>query len=160
MASLNLRVAPPRPFTQNETHDSLTQHRFLFNNFYRKDKDFKPLLKTNFRWDPNSVHYGVTENEYDELETLLGNICSLLPFPYSGTSVKIPIVKIRFTPKLANYLLFWPCTQSCTSPRRSPWVKFSPKSQFSVTTSKFDERLAYWPKNQLPFIDKFIGKLC
>ena len=25
---------------------------------------------------------------------------------YSGTSVKIPIVKIRFTPKLANYLLF------------------------------------------------------
>ena len=29
---------------------------------------------------------------------------------YSGTSVKIPIVKIRFTPKLANYLLFWPCT--------------------------------------------------
>ena len=29
---------------------------------------------------------------------------------YSGTSVKIPIVKIWFTPKLANYLLFWPCT--------------------------------------------------
>ena len=82
MASLNLRVAPPRPFTQNETHDSLSQHRFLFNNFYRKDKDFKPVLKTNFKWDPKSVNYGVTENEYDELETLLGNICSLLPFPY------------------------------------------------------------------------------
>jgi len=82
MASLNLRVAPPRPFTQNETHDSLTQHRFLFNNFYRKDKDFKPILKTSFKWDPRSIHYGVSENECDELETLLGNICSLLPFPY------------------------------------------------------------------------------
>ena len=49
MASLNLRVAPPCPLTHNETHDSLTQHRFLFNNFYRKDKDFKPILKSTFK---------------------------------------------------------------------------------------------------------------
>ena len=82
MASLNLRVAPPRPFTQNETHDSLTQHKFLFNNFYRKDKDFKPILKSTFHWDSRRDHYGVTADQSDELETLLGNICSLLPFPY------------------------------------------------------------------------------
>ena len=82
MASLSLRVAPPRPFTQNETHDSLTQHKFLFNNFYRKDKDFKPILKSTFRWDSRRDNYGVTPDQADELETLLGNICSLLPFPY------------------------------------------------------------------------------
>ena len=83
MAALNLRVAPPRPFTNHETHDSLTQHRFLFNNFYRKDKDFKPLLKSTFTWNARAQNYGVAdENQRDELETLLGNICSLLPFPY------------------------------------------------------------------------------
>ena len=82
MASLNLRVAPPRPFTHNETHDSLTQHRFLFNNFYRKDKDFKPILKSTLKWDSRRGNYGVALDQHDELETLLGIICNLLPFPY------------------------------------------------------------------------------
>ena len=71
MASLSLKVARPRPFSHNETHDSLTQHTFLFNNFFRKDKDFKPILKSTFTWDARRDNYGVTADQADELETLL-----------------------------------------------------------------------------------------
>ena len=67
MASLSLRVAPPRPFSHNETHDSLTQHKFLFNNFYRKDKDFKPILKSTFTWDARRDNYGVTAKQHKQL---------------------------------------------------------------------------------------------
>ena len=45
------KIAPPRHLTHVETHDSLTQFKFHFNNFYRKDDDFKPLLKSEFTWN-------------------------------------------------------------------------------------------------------------
>ena len=83
---LSTKVAPPRPLTQKETHDSLTQFKFHFNNFYRKDADFKPILKSNFTWDATAENYGV-DDQADDLETLLGNICSLLPFPYLNSRI-------------------------------------------------------------------------
>ena len=69
--SLSTKVAPPRPLTHNETNDSLTQFRFHFNNFYRKDSDFKPILKSTFTWDATAANYGKIAEEADDLETLL-----------------------------------------------------------------------------------------
>ena len=83
---LSTKVAPPRPLTHKETHDSLTQFKFHFNNFYRKDSDFKPILKSNFTWNATAVNYGV-DDQADDLETLLGNVCSLLPFPYLNSRI-------------------------------------------------------------------------
>ena len=80
--NLASKVAPPRPLTHSETNDSLTQFKFHFNNFYRKDSDFKPILKSTFTWDGTAANYGKEPDEADDLETLLGNVCSLLPFPY------------------------------------------------------------------------------
>ena len=85
--NLASKVAPPRPLTHTETNDSLTQFEFHFNNFYRKDSDFKPILKTTFNWDGTAANYGKTPDEADDLETLLGNVCSLLPFPYLNTRI-------------------------------------------------------------------------
>ena len=81
------KVAPPRPLTHVETHDSLTQFRFHFNNFYRKDSDFRPILKSTFTWNGTQNNYGRTPDEGDDLETLLGNVCSLLPFPYLNSRI-------------------------------------------------------------------------
>ena len=81
------KVAPPRPLTHSETNDSLTQFKFHFNNFYRKDSDFKPILKSTFTWDGTAANYGRTADEADDLETLLGNVCSLLPFPYLNSRI-------------------------------------------------------------------------
>jgi hypothetical protein len=81
------KVAPPRPLTHVETHDSLTQFRFRFNNFYRKDVEFRPMLRSAFTWNGTQNNYGRTPDEGDDLETLLGNICSLLPFPYLNNRI-------------------------------------------------------------------------
>ena len=70
--NLATKVAPPRPLTHTETHDSLTQFKFHFNNFYRKDTDFRPILKSTFAWNAAEANYGRTADEGDELETLLG----------------------------------------------------------------------------------------
>ena len=85
--SLAHKVAPPRPLTHSETHDTLTQFRFHFNNFYRKDDDFKPLLRSNLTWNSSAISYGLTPDQGDDLETLLGNVCSLLPFPYLNNRI-------------------------------------------------------------------------
>ena len=81
------KVAPPRPLTNVETHDSLTQFKFHFNNFYRKDADFRPILRSTFTWNGTQNSYGRTPDEGDDLETLLGNVCSLLPFPYLNSRI-------------------------------------------------------------------------
>lgn len=69
-----------------ETHHSLTQWKFTFNNFYRKDPDFNPLLKSSLVWDASAANYSLTgmtaADQGDNLETLLGNLAGFLPFPY------------------------------------------------------------------------------
>ena len=82
------KVASPRPLTHKETHDSLTKFKFHFNNFYRKDSDFKPILKRNFTWDTTAENYDVADQADD-----LGNICSLLPFQYLNSRILIETKK-------------------------------------------------------------------
>ena len=81
------KVAPPRPLTNVETHDSLTQFKFHFNNFYRKNADFRPILRSAFTWNGTQDNYTRTPDEGDDIETLLGNMCSLLPFPYLNSRI-------------------------------------------------------------------------
>ena len=84
-------INPPRVLKNNETHDSLTQWKFQFNNFFLKDSDFKSLLKSSLTWDSSSPNYGFLgegkEDKSDNLEILLGNLSGYLPFPYLTSQI-------------------------------------------------------------------------
>ena len=84
--STSVKFSTPSPLTLNETHDSLTQWKLQFINFYRKDWDFKPLLVSSVKWDATKPNYGFEKEDLvdhaDNLEVLLGSLASYLPFPY------------------------------------------------------------------------------
>ena len=71
---------------------------------------------------------------------------------YSVISVEIPISDITKTREQNWNFKIRPCVEVGNLPRNAPWVKFSPKLEFCVNTSKLGEKLAYWPIAALLFI--------
>ena len=71
---------------------------------------------------------------------------------YSVISVEIPISDITITREQSSNFKIRLCEGLGNLPRNAPWVKFSPKLEFCVNTSKVGKKLAYWPIASLLFI--------
>ena len=82
----DIKIAPPRQLTHQETLSSLDQFKTAFRLFYKRSGDLKEFFKPNFNWNPSATHYGLTgtdaEDRAENLELILTQLGSHLPFPF------------------------------------------------------------------------------
>ena len=87
-----IKIPPPRALQHNETLSSLDQFKNQFRLFYKRSSDVKEFFKPGSRWDPSLDSYGLAddagengtkkEDKAENLELLLTQLGSHLPFPY------------------------------------------------------------------------------
>ena len=81
-----MKLPPPRQLGQKETLDSLDQWKNQFRIFYKRDETLTEFFRPGARWNSTQLSYGLTGEEAqtraDNLELLLNQVGSHLPFPY------------------------------------------------------------------------------
>ena len=87
-----LKFPPPRALQHEETLSSLDQFKTSFKLFYKRSPDVKEFFKPEARWDPSQANYGLqddaadngatAEEKAENLELLLSQLGTHLPFPY------------------------------------------------------------------------------
>ena len=61
------RTPPPRQLTTDESLESLNHWRSTFRTFYKRDDAYRRFFRSDFKWDPKAVNYGL-EEEIDGLK--------------------------------------------------------------------------------------------
>ena len=90
----DIKCPPPRQLQHEETLASLDSFQSAFKLYFKRSRDLKEFFKPGAAWDPNSPNYGLTdtrvegrvtvsaEEKADNLEILLTQLGSFLPFPF------------------------------------------------------------------------------
>ena len=93
MTARNLsRTPPPRQLTTDESLESLNHWRSTFRTFYKRDDAYRRFFRSDFKWDPKAVNYGLEEETdglkrpaadlKEDLIDLLNILAGFLPHSY------------------------------------------------------------------------------
>ena len=98
MARSSSRTPPPRQLGNKETLESLLHWRTTFKTFYKKDDNYKCFFRVDMKWDYNSQHYGLQDDQEagrqapdlaDDLSDLLYTLAGYLPHAYLTDKILI-----------------------------------------------------------------------
>ena len=90
------RTPPPRQLTNQESLETLTHWKDKFKSFYKRDADYKNLIKTTNTWDPSAENYGFVDEPGDgkkadelaeDMVDLLRTLAGYLPHSYLTTRI-------------------------------------------------------------------------
>ena len=82
----DIKIPPPRQLQERETLETLDQFQNQFRLFYKRAESLKEFFKPNFTWNPKRDFFGLrgedSEERSENLELILAQLGSHLPFPY------------------------------------------------------------------------------